>query len=148
MGIPNLSLTKIKLGDSANAANNFLISVPDTADGTLTIERENGTDVMTIDAAGKVVIPGNIQTWQDVTASRANNTDYINSTSLPIKVSVAAFAANADLLFFYVNGVVAQKITSPASAAVGVFVEVPVGATYRVVQGGTTPTIFSWSELR
>lgn len=60
MTTPNLSLTSIKLGDSATPANNFIISVPDIPDGTLTIERGDGTDVLTIDAAGKVVMPGNI----------------------------------------------------------------------------------------
>ena len=49
-----LSLKKIKLGDNADTSKNFVISVPAVADGTLTIERENGTDVLTIDASGFV----------------------------------------------------------------------------------------------
>ena len=49
-----LSLKKIKLGDNADTSKNFVISVPAVADGTLTIERENGTDVLTIDANGFV----------------------------------------------------------------------------------------------
>ena len=47
-----LSLKKIKLGDNADLSKNFVISVPAVADGTLTIKRENGTDVLTIDASG------------------------------------------------------------------------------------------------
>lgn len=49
-----LSLKKIKLGDNADLSKNFVISVPAVADGTLTIERENGTDVLTIDSAGNI----------------------------------------------------------------------------------------------
>lgn len=55
-----LSLKKIKLGDNADTSKNFVISTPAVADGTLTIERENGTDVLTIDSSGKVVFPGNV----------------------------------------------------------------------------------------
>lgn len=60
MTTPNLSLTSIKLGDSATPSKNFIISVPDIPDGTLTIERGDGTDVLTIDAAGKVAFPTGI----------------------------------------------------------------------------------------
>ena len=49
-----LHLTKIKLGDNADTSKNFVISTPVVADGTLTIERENGTDVLTIDASGNI----------------------------------------------------------------------------------------------
>lgn len=49
-----LHLTKIKLGDNADTSKNFVISVPAVSDGTLTIERENGTDVLTIDASGNI----------------------------------------------------------------------------------------------
>lgn len=76
-----LSLKKIKLGDSADTAKNFLISVPTIPDGTLTIERENGTDVLTVDAAGKVAFPGNV-----VPAFIATKT---NTVSVPGNLSVA-----------------------------------------------------------
>ena len=49
-----LSLKKIKLGDNADLSKNFVISVPAVADGTLTIKRENGTDVLTVDAGGNI----------------------------------------------------------------------------------------------
>jgi hypothetical protein len=48
-----LSLKKIKLGDNADLSKNFVISVPAVADGTLTIGRENGADVLSIAADGK-----------------------------------------------------------------------------------------------
>ena len=52
-----LALRQIQLGDNADTSKNFVISVPAVADGTLTIERENGTDVLTIDANGRVAFP-------------------------------------------------------------------------------------------
>ena len=52
-----LALRRIQLGDNADTSKNFVISVPAVADGTLTIERENGTDVLSIDANGKVAFP-------------------------------------------------------------------------------------------
>lgn len=52
-----LALKTVKLGDNADLSKNFLIKVPAVADGTLTIEREDGTDVLTIDASGNVAFP-------------------------------------------------------------------------------------------
>lgn len=56
----NIHLTKIKLGTNADTSKNFVISVPAVADGTLTIERENGTVVFKIEANGTVTIPGGV----------------------------------------------------------------------------------------
>jgi hypothetical protein len=54
-----LSLTKIKLGTSGTTSNNFIISVPDTADGTLTISRESdGRVAAKCNADGSVTLPG------------------------------------------------------------------------------------------
>lgn len=50
----------VKLGDSADSSKNFLISVPSVPDGTLTIERESGTDVLKVAAAGGVSIQGGV----------------------------------------------------------------------------------------
>lgn len=53
-----LSLKKIKLGDNADTSKNFLIKTPAVADGTLTIEREDGTDILSIAADGAVSLSG------------------------------------------------------------------------------------------
>lgn len=47
----------VKLGDNVDTSKNFLIKVPTVADGTLVIERGDGTDVLSIDAAGKTTFP-------------------------------------------------------------------------------------------
>lgn len=49
-----LALRQIQLGDNADTSKNFVISVPAVADGTLVIERGNGTDVITVAATGNV----------------------------------------------------------------------------------------------
>jgi len=153
MTTPNLKLTSIKLGDSATPANNFLVSVPDIANGTLTIEREDGTDVCTIDAAGKVVFPGNTQTWQDVTGSRSAGTTYTNSTTQSIQIAITSVSSGATDAAAYltvtVGGIVVQQAQS-----YGVYVNawatftVPAGATYSVATTGGTLGIAAWKELR
>ena len=52
-----LALRQIKLGDNADTSKNFVISVPAVADGTLVIERGNGTDVLKFLANGGVEMP-------------------------------------------------------------------------------------------
>lgn len=52
--------SQIQLGDDADTSKNFIISVPAVADGTLVIERGNGTVVFKIEANGTVTIPGGV----------------------------------------------------------------------------------------
>lgn len=57
-----LQTKTVRLGDSATLANNFELVVPSVPDGTFTLQRQDGTDVLTVNAAGKVVIPGVVGT--------------------------------------------------------------------------------------
>lgn len=91
---------------------------------------------------------GSGQTWQNVKASRALGVTYTNSTGKPIQVQVTTFASGGDLATATVGGVEVSKITTPASSATLNSFVVPPGATYKVDQGGTSPTIFTWTELR
>jgi hypothetical protein len=61
-----IAVKKVKLGDNADLSKNFLIEVPAVADGTLTIKRENGANVLSIGANGKAVIPGVVGTVAQV----------------------------------------------------------------------------------
>lgn len=61
-----IAVKKVKLGDNADTSKNFLIEVPAVSDGTLTIKREDGTAVLSIDANGKAVIPGVVGTVAQV----------------------------------------------------------------------------------
>lgn len=61
-----LKTKKVQLGDNADPSKNFLIEVPAVADGTLSIKRQDGTNVLSIDATGKAVIPGVVGTVAQV----------------------------------------------------------------------------------
>ena len=55
-----LALRQIQLGDNADTSKNFVITTPVIADGTLVIERVDGTVVFKIEADGTVTIPGGV----------------------------------------------------------------------------------------
>ena len=61
-----LKVKEVLLGDNADPSKNFLIEVPAVADGTLSIKRQDGTNVLSIDATGKAVIPGVVGTVAQV----------------------------------------------------------------------------------
>lgn len=61
-----LNLKNIQLGDNPDPSKNFVLSVPAVADGTLSIKRQDGTNVLSIDATGKAVIPGVVGTVAQV----------------------------------------------------------------------------------
>jgi len=52
----NLKLQQVQLGDSATAANNFVLSVPATPDGTLDVKRGDGTSVLNVASDGSVAV--------------------------------------------------------------------------------------------
>ena len=150
-----LNLKKIKLGDNADTSKNFLIKTPAVADGTLTIEREDGTDVLTIDASGKVVFPGNAQTWQNVTASRALAGAYTNTTSLPIHVSITLNNLSSSGAYgarLVVDGVIvasqfAMQQTGAGNYFMTFYAIIPPGATYNLASG-ISVALTSWAEFR
>ena len=49
-----VSTKTLQLGSNADQSKNFKITVPTPEDGTLTIERANGTDVAKVETDGKV----------------------------------------------------------------------------------------------
>ena len=153
-----LALRQIQLGDNADTSKNFVISVPAVADGTLVIERGNGTDVLSIAADGKVTLSpttamtplGVGQTWQDLTVSRALGTDYTNDTGRPIEVFVTgngtAAAGNSG---FVVIGGVSMGIFGNygSSSKSGITFTVPAGVVYRV-NAVSNFALYQWVELR
>lgn len=52
-----LKLNQVQLGDNADLSKNVLIRVPTVEDGTFSIERTNGTQLLTVDAQGVVRTP-------------------------------------------------------------------------------------------
>lgn len=145
--------SNVQLGDSATAANNFMLTA-EANDGTLKLARGNQgattQDVMTVDAAGKVSFPQNAQTWQTFTVGtqRISGTTYTNTTGQTIFVTCSGTNSAAGFGFaFYVGGVL---LCNPAGTTQGYSpcftCPVPAGATYKcdiVNMTGTT-----WAELR
>jgi hypothetical protein len=148
----------IQLGSSVTATQNFTITA-EAANGTMKLARGNAgattQDIFTVDAAGNITFVGNVtgaglgsgQTWQNVTASRAINTNYTNTTGRAIQVAVTFSGTNAGIRF-YVDGIeVARQSTGVSSGTVwqGVQVVVPAGSTYNATQ--TFGTLYNWAEL-
>ena len=86
------------------------------------------------------------QTWQNLTASRANGTTYTNSTAKPILVSITTGTNATTNHTITVGGVVAQQAaTNPNATTAWVMAIVPPGATYVASSNGT---MSYWAELR
>jgi hypothetical protein len=84
------------------------------------------------------------QTWQDVTSSRAINTDYTNSTGKPIMVAINFNTGTSGAIT--VDGVFAGiGATTVSEATGGLNTIVPNGSVYRYTGGAS---IIAWSELR
>ena len=105
-----------------------------------------GVHVTYADSAGSASGLGVGQTWANVTASRAVNVTYTNSTGKPIQVVITTSNSNATGggISFVVNGVtvVSQNILYEGAHISTV---VPNGQTYRLNLSGLT--VSSWAEL-
>jgi len=82
------------------------------------------------------------QTWQDVSAERVANTDYVNDTGKPIQVSLQTNGnSTTGGHTFYVDGLSQYHVGYSAFSLVFSIV-IPAGSTYSCNAGGT------WLELR
>lgn len=87
------------------------------------------------------------QTWQNMTAARAMNTNYINNTAHPIMVSYAGQgSAGASLLAAVVGGSNVSSVTLASTSNGTATTIVPVGASYSMAQ--SSGIMVSWWELR
>ena len=87
------------------------------------------------------------QTWQNMTAARAMNTNYINNTAHPIMVSYAGQgSAGASLLAAVVGGSNVSSVTLASTSNGTATAIVPVGASYSMAQ--SSGIMVSWWELR
>jgi len=94
-------------------------------------------------------IGSSVQSWQDVTSSRARNTTYTNSTNRPIMVNITSPQAASAGFYLVVNGVTVGSTTSsnayyPVSTTSAI---VPAGGTYNITTS-QTPGFSNWYELR
>lgn len=91
------------------------------------------------------------QTWQDMTASRALNTTYTNTTGKPITVAIIGkVSGSADTDFhFIVDGISPSRTRVPPNDHTNgnsFTCVVPNGSTYKYTQSNSGLT--QWSELR
>lgn len=102
---------------------------------------------------------GEVQTWQNLTASRAVNTNYTNTSGRAIQVAVTlsgSTAAGYSLAALTVSGELIQRVYTNDQATNGTFLAVygnlsaivPAGAIYQVSISGQTSAISQWHELR
>lgn len=143
---------KHQLGLSVTPANNFTLTA-EADNGTMKLARGNAgattQDIMTVDAAGKVVFPQSNRTWQDVIGSRTAGVLYTNSTDREIFVAATFYTqAASGYGWIEVDGLTIGLTTQVPNAHLsgGVCVPVPPGATYKV--GVTNATVNNWKEYR
>lgn len=163
----DLNIHSVRLGTSSDLTKNFIISVPAVPDGTLTITRESGAAVASIDAGGKwtfaggVVLPSN-----NLTVYSPNVTPLPGVASLltythglgvvPSECSVELMCLTADL--GYAVGDVVEPLTWTAAATATSFtprrtltlVEARTGAYsgFAIVNSAGTysaPTAANWA---
>lgn len=106
----------------------------------------NGTNGVTFNN-GSTQSVGGIgigQTWQDVTASRAVNVNYTNSTGKPIMVALNFNTGTSGSMT--VDGVFAGiGSTAVSQATGGLNTIVPNGSVYRYTGGAA---LLAWAELK
>jgi len=90
------------------------------------------------------------QVWQDMAASRALSTNYTNTTGRDIDIIVSLTGTSGFNATFVCDGVSMICMHQPTPDVVGgVLGRVPAGSTYQAVyNGGGSPTIQGWKELR
>lgn len=154
-----LKTGRVQVGQSNTPAQNF--HWRNLLDGLLRLCRGNAedvsvTEVMRVRADNAVEFPGGVadgvlgagQTWQDVTASRAANTVYTNTTGRPIQVVIGAQTTSAtNSVAVTVNGVIVSRSgLAVTGSSAPHSVVVPPGATYSVTW--TNHILYYWAELR
>ena len=92
------------------------------------------------------------QTWQDVSASRAVNVTYTNTTGKPIEVSISAnntVVASENKLTIDGSIIISSSSTGGANHIVTIRAIIPNGSTYILNPiAGSIGAITNWAELR
>jgi hypothetical protein len=153
-GVSTIAANAVVLGNGTSAIQTV---APSTNGNVLT---SNGTTWQSTAPVNNSIGVG--QTWQNVTVSRALNTDYTNSTGKPIQVVVSMVSQNgggtgststATALVAGVTVAFGQNSDSSGyySTPITFSFIVPASAVYRVnttAGSGTSVTLQQWAELR
>jgi hypothetical protein len=138
---------------STTARTNVAYRVVGYVDSTQTTAGTWATAPSTIQGAGGQALSalvglGNGQTWQDLTASRAQNVTYTNSTGRAIDVTGYLSCTTANNFQVLLNGNIMTFQSVVLSGVAGFHIVVPHGATYLVNPGGANFNLTKWWELR
>jgi len=148
--------TTVNLGGTATTVGNLTLTNTNVATGvigsavtaTTQAAGTSNTAVATTAFVNNTAL-GVSQTWQDVTASRALNTTYTNSTGKPIMVIVGCISAGGAYdPTIVINSTTLNRFgaaVNNGAYALASFI-VPNGQTYSIT--ATSATLASWSELR
>lgn len=129
-----------------NRGANIAVAAGDTC--VIRATAANTVEILCGDFLSEAALGARGQTWQNVTASRAANTLYTNTTGRPIVVKIITIATWPGSRSIMVNGVSVdyQEINSIWNGTMAQFAIVPAGATY---QFGVAPVpVTQWMELR
>jgi len=131
------------LTDNLILASGGVIRLQHDGVGTTTVQGDLVADNLSGTNTGDGALAIGVgQTWQDVTGSRAQNTNYTNSTGKPIFIYIALDEGTRDLSAITVDGVgVGAEATY--NMRPNQFI-VPNGSVYRV----DNAPILIWTELR
>jgi len=127
--------------DTINGTTTFSLPVGQSCE----IVKQGTNWVVLIGAAPQVEI-GISQTWQNMSGSRALATNYTNSTSRPIQVSIIGRSGALAAMSLQVSALAVASLSIDPSYDGTVTAIVPPGAVYRLDM--TSGSIQSWFELR
>lgn len=161
-----LNLKNIQLGDNPDPSKNFVLSVPAVADGTLSIKRQDGTNVLSIDATGKAVIPGvvgtvaqvgGIPTGQVVERGSNANGEYVrfaDGTQICVKPSLGTMQTATAVGSIFRDATANSLLWSypaefvPGSVAVSAYSEQTASNRWvTATAGGSGASCMAWSGV-
>ena len=152
---PNLGTPSALVGTNitGTAASLTVGNATNATNATTSTTQAAGTNTTQIATTANVYASsiGWGQTWQNLTASRAGNTTYYNTTGKPIVVTVSWLCSGGGYPFLNIDGAmayhgtdVAAGLTTPVTAII------PSGSSYLVnnSSGGSITATIGWQELR
>ena len=118
-----------------------------TIDGTAGVNLVQDGSIKQADLETAIIPIGVGQTWQNLTASRAVNTDYTNTTGRPIQLMVnCVIGATGTYFRLLINGTQYIDYTSGGAQWISTMsCIIPNGATYRV---NSNSSVAGWGEPR
>jgi phage-related tail fiber protein len=168
MTLPSASLANVRNGDIVTIVNTNSNAATVAANGSDTIyrgsgtvasfslqpgdcavfERQSATQWLLVSCVSNFGPLGAGQTWQNLTGSRALNTNYTNTTGKPMAVNVYWSAGAPAQINFVVAGATGDVAGNGSTGFCSSRVIVPPGATYNLSVASGSPTIGAWYELK